>query len=38
MNERVVGGLSDLVLMLIDADLSHAMWLPNPHMKGGLQI
>ena len=38
MNAGVVGGLSDLVLMLTDADLSHAMRLPDPHMKGGLQI
>lgn len=35
MNAHVVGGLPDLALMPINADLSHAMCLPDPDMTSG---
>lgn len=37
MKAHAVGGPSDW-LMPTNPDLSHAMWLPNPHYKSGLQI
>lgn len=35
---HVVGGLSDFELMPMNADLSHAMYRPNPDMTSGAQI